>query len=63
MVFPSGSLVKNLPAIGGDPGLIPGLRRSPGEGNDKPLQYYCLGSPIDRASWWTTVHRAQKSQT
>ena len=37
--FPGSSVVKNLPANAGDAGLIPGLRRSPGEGNDTPLQY------------------------
>ena len=46
--FPSGSEVKNLPANAGDAGdagLIPGLGISPGEGNDNPLQYSCLGNP------------------
>ena len=33
-----------------------GLRRSPGEGNGNPLQYFCLGNPMDRGAWWTTVH-------
>ena len=36
--------------------LIPGLGRSPVEGNDKPLQYSCLGNPMDRGVWWATVH-------
>ena len=40
--FPGGS-VKNLPANAGDTGSIPGLGRSPGEGNGNPLQYSCLG--------------------
>ena len=35
----------------GDPGLIPGLGRSPGEGNDNPLQYSCLENPMDRGAW------------
>ena len=35
----------------GDPGSIPGLGRSPGEGNGNPLQYYCLENPMDRAAW------------
>ena len=50
MSFP-GSAVKNLPANTGDAGeagLIPGSRRSPGKGNGNPLQYSCLGSPMDR---------------
>jgi len=37
-------------------GLIAGLGRSPGEGSGNPLQYSCLGNPIDRAAWWATVH-------
>ena len=50
--------VKNLPASEGDAGdidLIPGLGRSPREGND-PLQYSGLGNPMDRGAWWLTVH-------
>ena len=43
--FPGGSVVKNLPAKAGDLGLIPGLGRGPGEGNDNPLQYSCLEIP------------------
>ena len=35
----------------GDPGLIPGLGRSPGEVNGNPLQDYCLGNPMDRGAW------------
>ena len=46
--FPGGSVVKNLPANARDPGLIPGSGRSPGEGNGNPLQYSCLGNPMDR---------------
>ena len=52
--FPGYSLVKNLPAKAGntgDVGLIPELRRSPGEGNDNPLQYSHLGNPMDRGAW------------
>ena len=52
-------VVKNLPANAGnkrDAGLIPGLRRSPGEGNGTPLQYSCLENPMDRGVWWATVH-------
>ena len=41
----------------GDAGLIPGSGRSPGEGNGNPLQYSCLGNPMDRGAWWATVHR------
>ena len=39
-----------------DPGLIPGLKRSPGEGNGNPLQYSCLENPMDREVWRATVH-------
>ena len=43
-----------------DLGLIPGLGRSPGEGNGNPLQYCCLGSPMDREAWMATVHRVSE---
>ena len=43
--------------------LIPGLGGSPGEGHGNPLQYSCLGNPLDRGAWWATVHRVTKSQT
>ena len=56
MSFPSGWTVKNLPANKGDAGSVFGLRRSPGEGNGKPLQYSCLGSPMDRGAWRAIVH-------
>ena len=59
-------LVKNLPANAGDirdTGSIPGLGRSPGEGHDKSLQYFCLENPMDRGAWWATVHGVTKSQT
>ena len=58
-----GSEVKNLPAIAEDAGLIPGLGRSVGEGNGNPLQYPCLGNPMDRGVWQGTVHRFAKSWT
>ena len=64
MGFPCGSVVKNPPAgDAGDPGLIPGLGRSPGEGHGIPLQYSCLKNPMDRGAWWATVHEVAKSQT
>ena len=47
----------------GDPSLIPGLRRSPREGNDNPLQYSCLENPMDRGAWQTIVHGVAKSWT
>ena len=58
--FPGGTVVKNLPANAGDAGSIPGLRRCPGEGNGNPLQYSCLGNPVDRGTWWATVHGIEK---
>ena len=64
--FPGGTVIKSLPADAGDArdvGSIPVLGRSPGVGNGRPLQYSCLGNPIDRWAWWTAVHRVQKSQT
>ena len=48
--FPGGSVVKNLPASAGDLGSIPCLGRPPGEGNDNPVQYSCLGNPMDRGA-------------
>ena len=47
----------------GDPGLIPGSRRSPGGGHGNPLQYSCLENPMDRGAWRATVHGIAKSQT
>ena len=48
--FPSGSVVKNCPANSGDAGLIPG------EENGNPLQYSCLGNPMDRGAWQATAY-------
>ena len=61
--FPDGSVVKNPLTNAGDAGLIPGSGRSPGGGNDNPLQYSHLGNPLDRRAWWATVHGVPKSQT
>ena len=61
--FPGGSEVKASACNAGDLGLIPGLGRSPGEGNGNPLLYFCLGNPTDRGAWWPTVHGVAKSQT
>jgi len=55
--------VKASACNAGHLGLIPGLRRSPGEGNDNPLQYPCLENPMDGGASWATVHRVAKSQT
>jgi len=62
--FPSGTVVRNLPANAGDMGLIPGLGRSPGGGNGNPLQYSCLGNSLEGGVWEATVHGvAKKSDT
>ena len=61
--FPGGSEVKASASNAGDPGLIPGLGRSPGEGNGNPLQYSCLENPVDEGAWRATVHGVTKSQT
>ena len=56
-------MVKNLPGNAGDTrdmGLIPGLGRSPGEGNGYPLQDSCLENPMDRGAWRATVHGVTK---
>ena len=62
-VSPMAQLVKNLPAMQetGAVGLIPVLGRSPGEGNDNPLQYSCLKNPTDRGGWWAIVNGVAKS--
>ena len=61
--FPGGSVVKNPPANAGatgQAGLIPGSGRSPEEGNGNPVQYSCLGTPMDRRTWKATVHEVAK---
>ena len=58
--FPGGSDGKESACNAGDPGLIPGTRRSPGEENGNPLQYSCLENPMDRGAWWATVHGSQR---
>ena len=58
--FPGASVVKNLPANAGDLGLTSGTGRSPKGGNGNPLQYSCLGNPMDRGTWWATVHGITK---
>ena len=61
--FQAAQEVKNLPVNAGDAGSIPGLGTSPGEENGKSLQYSCLGNPMDRGAWLTTVHGVAKSRT
>ena len=55
MGFPSGS-VKNQPTNARDTGSVSGSRRFPGEGNSNPIQYSCLGKPMNRRAWWATVY-------
>ena len=58
-------VVENRPANAGDirdVGSIPGLGRSPKEGNGNPLQYSCLENSMDRGAWWATAHGVTKSQ-
>ena len=50
----------NLPANAGNEASITGSGRSPGGGNGNPLQYSCLGNPLDRGTWWATVHGVPK---
>ena len=54
--FPGGSQGKESACNAGYLGPIPGLGRSPGEGNSNTLQYSCLENPIDRGAWWVAVH-------
>ena len=64
--FPSGQAVKNLPTNAGEMGLIPGWGRFPwgglGRGDGKPLQYSCVGNPMDRGDWQYTVYGIPESQ-
>ena len=55
MGFPHSSVGKSSAYNAGGPGSIPGLRRSPGEGNGNPLRYSCLENPMDRGAWQATV--------
>ena len=59
----SGSVGKESACNAGDLGLIPGLGRSPGEGNGNSLQYSCLENSMDRGAWWARVNGVTKSQT
>ena len=61
--FLHSSVSKESACNAGNLGSIPGLRRSPGEGNGNPFQYSCLENPMDRGAWWATVHGVAKSWT
>ena len=63
MGFHGGSNGKESTYNAGDPGFIPGLGRSPGEGNSNPLQLSCLENSMDRGACWGTVYGVAKSQT
>ena len=63
LCFPGGSDGKESACHAGDLGLIPGLGRSPGEGNGNPLQCSCLENSMNRGAWWATVHGVTKSWT
>ena len=63
MGFTGGSDSKESACSAEDPGSIPGLRRSPGEGNGNPLQDSCLKNPMDRGAWQATAHGFAKSLT
>ena len=57
-------MVKNPPVNAEDirdVSSIPGWGRSPGGGNDNPLQYSCLENPVDRGAWWAAVHGVAES--
>ena len=60
--FPGGSVVKNPPA-NQDTGSLSGSGRAPGVGSGSPLQYSCLGNPIDRGAWQAIVHEGTKHWT
>ena len=62
MIFPGGSESRESACNVGDPGSIPGLGRSPGEGNGNLLQYSCLANSMDRGTWWATVLGITRSQ-
>ena len=63
MGFPGVSDGKEAACTAEDPGLIPGLGRSPGEENGYPLKYSCLENSMDRGTWWAIVCGVTKSQT
>ena len=60
--YPCSSVGKESACNAADPGSIPRLGRSPGEGNGNPLQYPCLENFMDRGAWWAAVHGVTKSR-
>ena len=63
MGFPGGSDGKESACSAGDPGLIPGSEKSPGEEDGYPLQYSCLENPVDREIWWAAVCGVTQGRT
>ena len=63
MGLPYSAVGKESACSVGDLGLIPGLGRSPGEGNGDPLQYPCLENLMERGAWWAVLHGVAKSRT
>ena len=61
--FPGGPDSKESACNAGDLGLVPGLGKSPGEGNDNPLQYSYLENSLGRGAWQAVLHEVAKSQT
>ena len=61
--FPGGSEGKESACNVGDPALVPGLGRSPGEGNGNPLQYSCLENSMDGGACWAMVHGVTELDT
>ena len=59
--YPGDLVIKNPPANAGDMGWIPGSERFPGGEDGNPLQYSCLGNPMDRGAWQATVHAVARS--
>ena len=62
-LLPVAQIVKKSVCKGVDLGLIPGLGRSPGEGNGYSFQYFCLETPVDRGAWQATGHGVAQSDT
>ena len=60
---PGSSVSEESVCSAGDLGWIPGSGRFPGEGNGNPLQYSCLGNPLNRGAWWAPVHGVAESDT
>ena len=62
LITPEGQMIKASACNAEDPGLIPGLGKSLGEGKGNPLQGSCLENPMDGGAWWATVYGVAKCQ-